>query len=146
MYGFHKTWVVRCWHGYLSGTRRTCIWLSWCHCHSLSLASVKSRFTFLVPAYPGSPGKGAVKRVCVCVCMAFIFKLHSLQYYQPRLSLRAAAVGVVLWAVASVVPNCWKTVSVIAIQLQWLSDVIELQYAKLNRMQRKQTTTTTTTV
>ena len=23
---------------------RTCIWPSWCHCHSLSLASVKSRF------------------------------------------------------------------------------------------------------
>ena len=28
---------------------------SWCHCRSLSLASVKSR---LVLAYPGSPGKG----------------------------------------------------------------------------------------
>jgi len=25
-------------------------------------------FTFLVPAYPCSPGKRAVKRVCVCVC------------------------------------------------------------------------------
>ena len=25
-------------------------------------------FTFLVPAHPGSPGKRAVKRVCVCVC------------------------------------------------------------------------------
>jgi len=25
-------------------------------------------FTFLVPAYPGSPGKRAVKRGCVCVC------------------------------------------------------------------------------
>ena len=36
-----------------------------------SLASVKSRlvFTFLVPAHPGSPGKRAVKRVCVCVCV-----------------------------------------------------------------------------
>jgi len=39
------------------------------HCHSLSLASVKSRlvFTFLVPAHLGSPGNRAVKRVCVCV-------------------------------------------------------------------------------
>jgi len=27
-------------------------------------------FTFLVPAHPGSPGKRAVKRVCVCV---FVF-------------------------------------------------------------------------
>ena len=26
-------------------------------------------FTFLVPAHPGSPGKRAVKRVCVCVCI-----------------------------------------------------------------------------
>ena len=26
-------------------------------------------FTFLVTAHPGSPGKGAVKRVCVCVCV-----------------------------------------------------------------------------
>jgi len=25
-------------------------------------------FTFLVPAHLGSPGKWAVKRVCVCVC------------------------------------------------------------------------------
>ena len=25
-------------------------------------------FTFLVLAFPGSPGKRAVKRVCVCVC------------------------------------------------------------------------------
>ena len=27
-------------------------------------------FTFLVPAHTGSPGKRAVKRVCVCVCLA----------------------------------------------------------------------------
>ena len=26
---------------------RTCIWPSWCHCHSLSLASVKSRLVLL---------------------------------------------------------------------------------------------------
>jgi len=30
-------------------------------------------FTFLVPAYPGSPGKRAVKRVCVCVCVRVIY-------------------------------------------------------------------------
>ena len=29
-------------------------------------------FTFLVPADPGSPGKRAVKRVCVCVCIIII--------------------------------------------------------------------------
>ena len=26
-------------------------------------------FTFLVPAHLGSPGKKAVKRLCVCVCV-----------------------------------------------------------------------------
>ena len=47
---------------------QTCIRPSWCHCHSLSLASVKTQigFAFLVPAHPGSPGQRAVKRVCVC--------------------------------------------------------------------------------
>ena len=48
-----------------------CIWPSWCHCHSLSLASVKSRlvlpfwyrFTWVVP------DKGPLNR-CVCVCSA----------------------------------------------------------------------------
>jgi len=29
-------------------------------------------FTFLVPAYPGSPGKRAIKWLCVCVCVLFI--------------------------------------------------------------------------
>jgi len=50
---------------------QTCIWPSWYHYHSLSLASVKLWlvFTFLVPAHPGSPRKRAVKRVCVCVCV-----------------------------------------------------------------------------
>ena len=42
---------------------QTCIWASGCHCHSLSLASVKSRLVL-----PGSPGQRAVKRVCVCTC------------------------------------------------------------------------------
>ena len=37
-----KNWVVRCWRGVWSEVQ-TCIWSSWCHCHSLSLASVKSR-------------------------------------------------------------------------------------------------------
>jgi len=52
-----KNWVVGCCH--VSGSR--CIWPSWCHCHSLSLAPVNPdwfylpSFTFL--AQPGSPGQ-----------------------------------------------------------------------------------------
>jgi len=30
-------------------------------------SKIRIRFTFLVLAHPGSPGHGAVKRVCVCV-------------------------------------------------------------------------------
>jgi len=29
---------------------------------------IQISFTFLVPAYLGSPGQKAIKRVCVCVC------------------------------------------------------------------------------
>ena len=50
---------------------QTCIWPTWSHCYSLSLASVKSRLVLRfwyrhTRVY--SPGKRAVKRVCVCVC------------------------------------------------------------------------------
>jgi len=31
-------------------------------------SKIQIGFTFLVTAHPGSPGKRAVKRVCVCVC------------------------------------------------------------------------------
>ena len=34
-------------------------------------SKIQIGFTFLVLAYPGSPGKRAVKRVCVCVCVEF---------------------------------------------------------------------------
>ena len=30
-------------------------------------SKIQIGFTFLLPAHPGSPGKRAIKRVCVCV-------------------------------------------------------------------------------
>ena len=58
---------------------QTCIWSSWCHCHLLSLASVKSwlvlpfwyRLTRVVR-------KRAVKPVCVCVyvCVCISYQQH----------------------------------------------------------------------
>jgi len=33
-------------------------------------SKIQIGFTFLVPAHLGSPGKRAIKRVCVCVCVA----------------------------------------------------------------------------
>ena len=51
----------------------TCIWSSWCHCHWLSVASVKIQigFTFLIPVHLGSPGQKDVKQVCACVVWYF---------------------------------------------------------------------------
>ena len=36
-------------------------------------SKIQIGFTFLVPAHPGSPGKRAIKRVCVCVCVCVTF-------------------------------------------------------------------------
>ena len=56
---------------------QTCIWPSWCHCHSRSLASVKSRLilpfwcrlTWVVP------DKGPLNG-CVCVCLCSAIYVH----------------------------------------------------------------------
>ena len=46
-------------------------------------SKIQIGFTFLVPAHPGSLGKGAVKRVCVCVyavkfvCLSKLAVLHA---------------------------------------------------------------------
>ena len=51
---------------------QTCIWPSWCHCHSLSLASAKSRLVlpFWYWLTRVVPEKGPLNG-CVCVCMVF---------------------------------------------------------------------------
>jgi len=58
------------------GKVRTCIWPSWCHCHSLSLASVNADWFYL--SGTGSPGvfldKGPFRGcVDVCVCLDWFF-------------------------------------------------------------------------
>ena len=73
---------------------QTCIRPSWCRCHSLSLASVKSGlvFTFLVPAHLGIPGKRAIKRVCVqkrpvgksAPALSYCERVTSAEYEQQR--------------------------------------------------------------
>ena len=50
---------------------QTCIWPNWCHCHSLSLASVKSRLVlpFWYRLTQVVLDKGPLNGcVCVCVC------------------------------------------------------------------------------
>jgi len=61
---------------------QTCIWPSWCHCHSLSLASVKSRLGLPFWYRPTRVvlDKGPLNGcVCVCVCVVAI-RLDWLQY------------------------------------------------------------------
>ena len=67
-----KNWVVGSWHGYLSKWNAD---LHMAQLMPLSLtvscfSKIQTGFTFLVPAHPGSLGKRAVKRVCVCVCIS----------------------------------------------------------------------------
>jgi len=49
---------------------QTCIWPNWCHCHSLSLASVKTRLVlpFWYQLTRVVPDKGPLNG-CVCVCV-----------------------------------------------------------------------------
>ena len=51
-------------------------------------SKIQIGFTFLVPAHPGSPGKRAVKRVCVCVVLEEIFgyKWHTLLWVKETQS------------------------------------------------------------
>jgi len=55
-----------------SEVQMICIWSSWCHCHLIISCFIKIQIglTFLVLAYPGYPGKKAVKRVSVCLYFA----------------------------------------------------------------------------
>ena len=67
-----KNWAVGCWHGYLFGARCRLACGPADAIGPLPLAvscfsKIQIGFTFLVPAHPGSPGKRAIKRVCVCV-------------------------------------------------------------------------------
>ena len=59
---------------------QACILLSWCHCHSLSLASVKSRFVLPLwhqPIQVVPPGKRTVKRVWVSWLQTLISLPHN---------------------------------------------------------------------
>ena len=57
----------------LQGKVQICIWPSWCHCHSLSLAPVNPDwFTFLVPVHPDSPRQSPGSRKMVVVVLVYV--------------------------------------------------------------------------
>ena len=73
-----KSRVVGCWCGCLSGARCR---LAYGPADATALtvscfSTIQIGFTFLVPAHLGSPGKRAIKRVCVCVtCLSVHWQL-----------------------------------------------------------------------
>jgi len=71
-----KNWVVGYWRGYLTEARCRLAYPSGCHCHSLSLASVKSRlvFPFWYRMTRVVPDKGPLNG---CVCVYYSHKGHS---------------------------------------------------------------------
>jgi len=60
---------------------QTCIWPSWCHCHSLSFASVKSRFFYRLTRVVLE--KGCV-RACMCAPDRQPRQLPPLSFLQAR--------------------------------------------------------------
>ena len=88
---------------------QTCIWPSWCHCHSLSLASVKSRLVLPFWYRPTRvvPEKGPLNG-CVCVFNAFTFS------YKGFRVLSAAFVRILLFATCHTwALNSWHVFTVL---------------------------------
>ena len=52
---------------YVYSEVQTCIWPSWCHCHSLSLALVKSRLVFTARCYASAV---LAMALCLSVCLS----------------------------------------------------------------------------
>jgi len=48
-------------------------------------------FTFLVPAYPGSPGKRAVERVCVCVLALVVIIIFTALIFSVIIAIHSSA-------------------------------------------------------
>jgi len=85
-----KNWVVRCWRGYLSGARCR---FAYAQLMPLPLtvscfSKIQIGFTFLVPAHLGSPGKKAVKWLCVCVCVQPYLQHNAMRQRVARVHLR----------------------------------------------------------
>jgi len=53
------------WLSVRSEVQMICTWSSWCHCHPIISCSgkIQNSLPFWLPAYPGYPGKKAVKHM-----------------------------------------------------------------------------------
>ena len=91
---------------------QTCIWPSWCHCHSLSLAPVKSRLVlpFCYRLTWVVPEKGPSNE-CVCVCVVCCLRLVLLNQTIIFLTCEAFRRA----CLSKVVDRCWAQ----SINLLW---------------------------
>ena len=49
-------------------------------------SKIQIGFTFPVPAHPGSPGKRAIKCVCVCVCVCVRACVRAWTFFETHLN------------------------------------------------------------
>jgi len=70
-------------------------------------SKIQLGFTFLVLAYPGSPGQRAVKRVCVCVCYCSMQCIRGTSHGPVfvRLSIHPSQVVVLLKRLTQTTPH-----------------------------------------
>jgi len=80
-------------------------------------SKIQTAFTFLVPAHPGSPGKRAVKRVCVCV----LFKFSLLLSISVLSSARRMVMFLTCLCVHACVHACWHRLSKSLVVLEFTS-------------------------
>ena len=66
-------------------------------------SKIEIGFTFPVPTHPGSPGKRAVKRVCVCVCMCVCVSWFNTEKLQ-KLNTGMGAKTLLCWTVGNSKP------------------------------------------
>ena len=68
------------------------IWSSWWHCHPVvsCFMKIKIALVFLVPAYPGCPGKEACQCVPLSVCLKFPRYVQSVPRYCCMVNTKGA--------------------------------------------------------
>jgi len=105
---------------------QTCIWPSWCHCHSLSLASVKSRSLFAIISLHENYGQ--------------LFFLYAL--FQSR---QTTEYLLTMWSVhwSSWAAVVWQWTRLLLLYWQWVASVHWLDSATLTETAQRQLHATT---
>jgi len=93
---------------------QTCIWPSWCHCHSLSLSSVKSRLVlpFWYQLTWVVPEKGRYTGVCVRACVRAYVHARVRACVRVCVCVRACVCWLCL-SVSIFVVACWWQTSLV---------------------------------